>query len=420
MRYEWILLYRQKLIMLASLICLLSVSLGLWNGHRLTQSIHTTIDQALLDQESRRQDEVLTYANGGSPGDSGYYVYHLVYDRPSGWNFLSLGNRPYTAQLQRIRLLGLESQIYDGESHNPEYAVAGHFDYAFAVVFLLPLLCIALAHNLGPVEHRAGRMALLQTLAASMNVLWIRRLLLRWWLATLTFVLPLLLWVAWANLPWLPFFWVVLWVGAYALFWVLLSGLLSLRSSQPSANANAMLSMMLWLLLTIVVPTAAGFWISASNPTITGAEIALSHRKFVHDAWDLPKEDTFKPFFEAYPEWKDTPPVQGRFHSKWYYAFQHVADMRLQPQVEIRERALLARDHYSRMLGWIVPSVSLQYALDDLAQNNLQQRLQYRQHVRNFHTSLRHYYYPYLFEERPFNPDDFLGLPRFTERQSDN
>lgn len=416
MKYEWLLLARQKLVMIASLICLILTTLALWNGHHKTISMHQAIEKAVMDGQARLNKQAHEYGNGGSAGDSGYYLFHIVYDEPGAWNFLSLGNRSYSPQIQRIRLLGLESQLYDGESHNPENAVAGHFDYAFVVVFLLPLLCIALSHDLGPAERASGRMALLQTLMRSKTRFWLRRLGLRWLIAWTSVTLPLLVWTLMLALPLTTFIVVAVIVAAYAMLWTLLSGLLSLRSGQPSANANATLSMTLWLLFIVVLPTAAGFFIASRNPVIPGAEIALTHRKLVHDAWDQSKENTFEAFFQAYPAWQDTPPVLSRFHWKWYYAFQHVADMKVMKLVSAREQALIERDLQGRTLGWILPSIGLQFMLDDIAGNNLQHRLEYRAQVRDFHTALRHYYYPYLFNDKPFNSEDFAGIPNFEKR----
>ncbi|MDP3140493.1 MAG: DUF3526 domain-containing protein [Methylotenera sp.] len=415
LKFECLLIFRQKLMVAALLFCMLICAIALWNGWLKTQTIHEEIRRAISTESHRHQQQITKFGRGAEAGETAYYVYHTVYNTPGQWSFISLGNRSYSPHVQRVRLLGLQSQLYDGESHNPEYAVAGHFDFAFVVIFMLPLICVALAHDLCPIERSQNRLTLLKSLTTSLNALWIRRLLLRWLIASASILLPLTACVVMLQLPLTDFVKISLAVLAYGLFWTFLSGLLSLRRSQPSTSANATLCLVLWLLIVIVIPSTANVLINKTSPFISGAEIALEHRKKVHDAWDLSKEQTFDTFFKAHPEWKDTSKVTTRFHWKWYYAFQQVADMAVDNALQQRHAALLQRDQRSRLLGILIPSVALQYWMDDISDNNLQNLLAFRAKVSNYHTELRHYFYPYLFNEHPFHQKDFKAMPRFKQ-----
>ncbi|MEZ0288116.1 MAG: DUF3526 domain-containing protein, partial [Methylophilus sp.] len=107
--------------------------------------------------------------------------------------------------------------------------------------------------------------------------------------------------------------------------------------------------------------------------------------------------------------------VTDRFHWKWYYAFQHMADVKLAPQVMAREQALRQRDQASGLLGYFLPAVWVQRSLEDIAHSNVSDLLAHRQRITALHTQLRHDAYPYLFEEKPFTTESFSQLPVFED-----
>lgn len=169
----------------------------------------------------------------------------------------------------------------------------------------------------------------------------------------------------------------------------------------------------IWLLLCVILPNLSQLWLHQRYPVQEGSQIALQHRQLVHNAWDLPKTDTLTPFYDLYPAWQHTPPVTGRFHWKWYFAFQHMADVNLAEQIEERVRALVERDQATAQLGYLIPSLWAQRQLEAAGESNITHLLAHRAQITNFHTELRHYLYPYLFEDKPMTPAAFMHLPSF-------
>ena len=113
------------------------------------------------------------------PGSAAYYSFHPTWDAPSPLAFAALGMRDVSPYILRVRALGLEAQIYDGDVFNPELALPGRFDFSFVLVFLAPLFVIALFHDLVSGEREAGRLRMLDALPAGGRSLWMRRMLLR-------------------------------------------------------------------------------------------------------------------------------------------------------------------------------------------------------------------------------------------------
>lgn len=418
MKHELTLLLRQRSIILLLLLSLVLTGFSLFNGWQNIHHINAQIKHAQQEETIRKQDFLQHHSHDGSldAGELGYYLFHNVYHHPAEWSFIALGNRLVIPYVQRIRLLGLQGQLYDGESHHPEYVMLGTFDYTFLLVFFAPLLCIALMHDLKASEQQAQRLLFLQSVMAEPIHFWGKRVLSRWLLITLTFALPIAIFAAIHALSLLPLLRVLAITALYIFFWSVVCAAVSLRKRALNANFNAMLLSSIWVLLCVVLPNVSQLWLHYHYPVQDGSQIALQHRQLVHGAWDLPKEDTLTPFYALYPQWKDTPPVTERFHWKWYYAFQHMADVKLAPQITTREQALIQRDQATGMLARFLPTVWVQRNMEDIADSNVPHLLAYRQQVSGFHTRLRHYIYPYLFEEKPFTEDAYAYLPEFEDK----
>ena len=124
------------------------------------------------------------------PGSAGYYTFHATWDAPSPLAFAALGMRDVAPYILRVRALGLEAQIYDGDVFNPELALPGRFDFAFVLVFLAPLFVIALFHDLVSGEREAGRARMLSALPGTHRRLWLRRGALRFVLIFAALAVP--------------------------------------------------------------------------------------------------------------------------------------------------------------------------------------------------------------------------------------
>ena len=427
MKHELTLLLKQRSMILLLLFSLLLTGFSLFNGWQNISHIHTQISEATREEPLRKADFFAHHSHEGSSdsgktidaGELGYYLFHNIYHAPGEWSFIALGNRVVVPYVQRIRLLGLQGQLYDGESHHPEYVMLGSFDYSFLLVFFAPLLCIALLHDLKASEQQAQRLLFLHSLVTAPVHFWTRRVLSRWLLITLTLALPVLVFAGLCKLSLAPLLRVLAITALYTFLWTVLCATVSLRQRALNANFNAMLLTSIWLMLCVVLPNLSQLWLNYCYPVQDGSQIALQHRQWVHGAWDLPKDDTLKPFYALYPAWKDTPPVTGRFHWKWYFAFQHMADVKLQPQVAARDHALRQRDRATAGLAWLLPTVWVQRSLEEIAQSNVTHLLAHRQRIERFHTALRHAAYPFLFEEKPLTAQDFEHLPTFESTGSD-
>ena len=410
--HEWRLLVRSRLVLTALALLLVLTALAVLSGMRELARQQQTIARLAELQQQDLAAQVRKHTHGGDAGSAAYYTFHGTWDAPAPAAFLALGLRDAAPYVLRVRALALQAQLHEGESFNPELALAGRFDFAFVLVYLAPLFLIALLYDLVSGERRSGRLGTLLAMSGAGRRLWLRRAGLRAALVFGCLVLPVLAGGLSSGTTMTALTTALLVTAAYLAFWSGLALIVATRSGSSAANATALMGC--WAVLTLVLPTIANAALVRAVPVHQGVELMLAQRQAVHGAWDLSPEATMEKFFRTHPEWKHTAPLPSGFHWKWYYAFQQLGDESVAPQVAAYGEGLLARQEWTARLGWLLPGVGVQAALHRQADTDLQAQLAYQDRIADFHARLRAYYYPYLFNEVRFGLRDFAAQPRFS------
>lgn len=415
LRMELKLVLRSSLAAGALAVLALLSLLAVWSGLSAAEEQRAALERITASHRVDVARVMEHYRDGGEAGYAAYSTPHLTGNAPSPLAFVAWGQRDVQPYALRVRLLGLQSQLYESEAINPELALPGRFDFAFVLVYLAPLFVIALMHDLATGEREAGRLRLLASLPTGIGRLWGWRVGLRFALVLAACTLPLLGGALIAGAHALPVALIVLAAALYLAFWFgLASGVAALV--RTSAAAAAVLLACL-IVLSMVLPTAVNAVINRTIPVARGVELALAQRQEVHQGWDLPKPVTFAKFFRTHPEWSATPPVTGRFHWKWYYAMHQAGDDAVAPQLAAYRQAMHERETWTARAGVVLAPVALQVLLHRLADTDLRAQLDYQDRIAAFHARLRKFYYPYIFHERSFGPREFASTPRYEERE---
>lgn len=408
---EIALLLRARMAIASLLLLALLSGLATLNGWLQVQSQQQRIDEARALQAQSAALVAARYGPGEDAGINAYHGFALAYDPPAPLAMLAIGQRDVAPWLLRVRALGLEAQLYEGDHALPELALAGRFDFAFVLVFLAPLFAIALLHDLVSSEREAGRARLLLTLPRGGASLWRRRALLRYAALAIALLWAPVLAAAIAGAGVVPTLGTVVIGLAYLGFWCALG--VWVGCGRGSSGRHAARLVGLWLLLCLVLPALGQAALQRALPVDSGLDLMLAQREAVHDGWDRPKPDTFAVFFQAHPEWRDTPPVETRFHWKWYYALQHAGDMQVAELSSAYRTRLLQRERAGRQLGWLLPGVAAQASLHRLAGSDLEAHLGFLDTVRGFHEAQRRHLYPFVFEERPWTAAARASVPEY-------
>ena len=389
-------------------IAVLVVGLSVILGLREVSAERSALNELIESDRAEREAVMGQYRDWGS---AAYYTFHLTYDSPSDFAFAALGQRGTSPWKHSIRALALEGQIYETDAANPDFALIGRFDFAFAANMLVPLLLILLLHDLRSRERTAGRYELLSATAASAGSPWLARAALRIGALMLCLIVPLVIGglIAGTDASTLALssLIVVLHMG----FWWAVCAFADRFGWSSPINLTALVGA--WLAIAVAVPAGMKSAVEAAVPLPDGGEIMLFQREAVNDAWDLPKSATMEPFIERHPEWAGYTQVSQSFEWKWYYAFQQVGDQKAEPLSLAYREGRIRRDHLAGMLAWLSPPALATRTLQVIAGTSLMDSLAYEQRVRDFHADLRNYYYPRLFRDEAFSTASLVQRPEF-------
>lgn len=409
--HELRLFLRQRIAVPALVLLAVLSAASVWNGLSETRHQREIIERI----QPKQAEDVAAVADfvtlGGDPGYAAYYTFHATWDAPSRLAFAALGQRDVAPYMLRVNALALESQIHNNENYNAELALPGKFDWAFVLTYVAPLVLIALLHDLKSSEREARRLDVLRAMARRPWQIWGTRVALRSILPFLAVILPFLAGAWTVQAPPIDVAAALGLAALYFGFWVVVALLISRLEWKSATNAAGFAA--IWFGIVLVIPALAHLAINAAIPVRQGVELTLAQREMVHAGWDKPKEETMAAFARLHPEWRDTPPVEGGFHWKWYYAFQHLGDVSVQKQSAAYREGLESREAWTRRIGYLLPPVALQVALHRIAETDLSAQLAYQDRIRGFHTRLREFYYPYIFEERSFTREDFANAPKW-------
>lgn len=390
------------------LVTLLLSGFAVIMGNAETTQQHQLIDTLLVADEVDRK-QVLSKTS--DPGNAAFYSFYLTYSRPSAMAFAALGERDVSPWKHRIRMLALEGQIYESDSMNPELSQAGIVDFSFVISVLIPLIVILFLHDFQASERFSGRFNILMATTSPSQRLWPMRIVVRILALSLCLLLPfwIMAMVAGAALDL-----VLVFTGIsvlHILFWAILCYWQGRKDKTAPVVAATLLG--IWLMVSFIVPVIGNVIIDRWVQSPEGGDIVLLQREAVNQAWDLPKQTTMDAFLATHPQWKAHSNIEGLFAWKWYYAFQQVGD---QKAAGLSQAFRDARAEKHRLAGYISllsPPMLVQRSLSGFAQTDVMAAMEYQQQVRRFHQSLRHFYYPFLFRNKPLTSEGLKELPQF-------
>ena len=410
------LLLRDRSFVAWLVVTLLLATVAVVGGMGEVAKQQQTIDRLAVADEQDRLDAL---GKQSSWGDAAYYSFHLTYDAPSDFAFAALGTRDQEPWKHRVRMLALEGQIYERDAGNPVLALTGRFDFAFFMAFVLPLIMIGMLHDLQARERTAGRHALLITTSGKDSSPYRLRAALRTGAVLLAAVVPLLIGSVVSGTSPATAALALAFVSIYLLFWAGVCFLFARWQRSSAVILSALLGV--WMMLSVVGPASTKAIIDHLVPVPEGAEILLTQREAVNDAWDLPMDVTMDAFVARHPQWTDYAyaPTEHPFEWKWYYAFQQVGDQQAEQLSRAYRDGRGRRDHLAGLAAWLTPPALLERALQRLARTDLKAHMDYQDRVRDFHARLRAFYYTKLFPDTPYNQAALDDLPLFLSGDDD-
>jgi ABC-2 type transport system permease protein len=398
-----------KTVIVAVVCLFLAGSYAMFQGKNVIEKQKAVIAQISAFQTEHLEKQLKL--NKDDLGNLLYYLQLSTVNQPSSWATFSIGQRDVNPYNIKVKMLTLEGQIYDSEMSNPTNLLYGNFDLAFVIVFLLPLLIIAFCHNLISAEQENGIWNLLSSQPVSTAKIIGWRLLIR-------FVIILILAFSvittscfyQSSMFDIRFIYALLITFSYLIFWFALTAFVI--SFQKSSTVNALSLLGVWIFLTILAPALLNLVISTALPVSESFEVTVKQREGYHQKWDKSKVETMLKFYEKYPEYRVFTIPEDKFSWGWYYAMQQMGDEESATSTANYIEKLTLRNSWTNRTALFFPTIQAQLSFNSLAKNDLQNHLEYLESVRNYHKTIREFFYPNIFRNSKVEEISRKNIPR--------
>ena len=405
---------------------------GVHNGAAWVKAQRAAIDAALAEESQRLSELEAFVASGQEPASafrdprSPYSVGGSMGKRyaflpPKGLAPFSVGQSDLYPSYFQVSTGSKQSFLNSYELENPNNLLAGRFDLAFVVIYLFPLLILALSYNLLSGEREQGTLAMLLSQPLSVRTLALGKILLR---ALLVLGLGIgLSWAAYlisgsAGASGLS---LLLWtavVTAYSLFWFGLAVAVNAMGRSSAANAVALAGV--WLVLVVIAPAVVNLVVTTRYPVPSRVELVHEIREATNEAESRAAQilsNYYTDHPDLLPEGEQPNPRDFVTRS---YAIREEVERAMAPVLARYDEQLLKQQAQVDRLRYLSPAIVTQEALNDISGTGLGRYRHFLSLVDRYHQEWRDFFVPMVFGKKLLTVADYSRLPsfRFEEESS--
>jgi len=368
-----------------------------------------------------RENDRLRVEAPHSTASIGTYTMHYVAKPPHPNAIFAIGQSDLYPYYARFSSLQRNNMLMNEEIANPVNLLVGKLDYSFFLVYLLPLLIIAMAYDLLTSEREQGTLTLLRIYQPKTARFLLAKSLFRvlWLLAALY------LSVFAGMLLFSPFALGEFDVGTlailgfstvYALFWFALCFAVNMLGRNSLFNGIAM--SMFWLFVVFLLPTLVNTLMEKRHPIPSRNAQIVQQREIKEN---IDREAIFQKYLLTHPEYSyDRPGMEddGEDGSppRWYRTMVtsrlHLDSLHLAGERRF-QRVLAEQEKGLETLGYASPSLMATMILNRIGRNALGDFEDFNAQVRAHHQYWRTFVYDRILRGKPFAAEDLSYQPNF-------
>lgn len=430
--HEWTLLSREKILYITLPIYILLIGYGVFNGtawkHFLTHSTQEAVqlaDQGFISKLSKLdrllsgEDPYSFMEDPRAPGPLARYKgYEFAAKIPSPAAAIAIGQSDVLPSYLKVQWKPMFKQANIDEIENPRNLAVGALDLSFVLIYLYPLLIIALSYNILSSERENGTQALLLSQPVSVGQFVLGKILLRGGIIIGLAVGISLFGLLVANPDILSSggLWRVgvltLIMVLYGAFWFGLAVLVNAFGKKSAANA--LILMGVWIALVLIAPAALNLAAKSAYPLPSRIEMVQSMRRGDKVA---EQQSGFERSYRADLLRKGEEEALEASISDFYAKILPLEEKGERIAAPIFEKFEAQRQSQQRLtegLKYISPAAVTQTALSDLAGHSVASFNDFTSQVLAYHGEWRGFFYPKVMENRMLTREELAGIPRFS------
>ena len=427
LRNEWRLLMadRPLRIVLGLFVVLLVYALA--NGVVWMRFLERTVENVHASSVERTralEQQLVDIANGGEPasrfadprspavlgGPTGSRTAVL---EPGPLAALAVGQSDLLPYYYDVSIYTNESSFQQsGEVENPLNLMVGRFDLIFVVVYLLPLLVLALSFNVLSEEREQGTLALTLSQPVSARDVVLAKLAFR-----AVLVVGMVLAVSLAGAVATGGFGspgrVLLWCAAvvsYALFWFVLAAWVNTLRRSSAWNATVLVGA--WLVLVVVLPAAVNIAADVLHPLPSRVEMITAQREATNDAVNR-RSELLARYLEDHPEMAEGVVADEPGLGALAWAATDAVNSRLEEVTGEHDARRAEQIVLVRRYRFLSPALLAQDVLMDAAGTGDARFALFQSQVRSFAERWRQFFVPAILADEMMSTDVLADVPKF-------
>ena len=395
--YEWKHFIRNPFKIVALLLFVLASIYGLHNGADLYEKQTTEIEK--INQKAEEQKaKILSYYDKGEKSPEGrpwvdfttpfwaiWNVPTYTFKTPSPALVYSIGQ---SEQYGFYKQISVWASPFDAdmaeEIANPERLQTGTLDFAFALLFLLPLLLLILTYNIKSTEAEQGFLSLIYVQTVSKNA---------WLLSRMLFYVSMLLLVTFALISYGAmltsvfanaidaFLQMLFYTLLYLAFWAAIYFIILQKGISILGNTLQMVGF--WLFFTLIIPATVHQFVGITKPVNLMTDLIDVQRDGREKLFAQPDSVIDGKIFMLLPELKEsklandtTKRLMLRNYSASALANQMVKEVTEPIAKENQDKNAIIRQSY-----WFNPLTFFQNQFNVIAQTHYQDYETYRKDI---------------------------------------
>lgn len=392
--------FKSKIVVLAFGILMVLGFLSIGTGKQFLTQKQEVIAKAKIEQKKHIKIQTNLHKN-----DLGLLLYYLKfsYINPvSSLAGISIGQSDLNSHIQNVTILNLEGQKYDTDLVNPMRLLVGNLDISFLIIFLFPLIIIALNFNILSEEIEKGTWKMITIQGKSSFNFLLKKFSIR--IGFVFIILGLLFLFAKIILEIsfsVNFLKIIIISYLYISFWFAICFFVIMF--RKSSNTNAIVLLCSWLLLVVFLPVLANNYITNKYPVDEAFTMTIKQRDGYHKKWDTDKKETLDKFYAHYPQFSDYKLQEKGFSWLWYYAMQQMGDDESKKESNSLREKILKREKLSKQIAQFFPPMQTQLVMNDIAGTSLTNHISFLNATTEFHEKLRLEFYPKIFDKNSAN-----------------
>ena len=421
--YEWKMLLRNKILLLALVLFTAIACISLNKGVRYYNIQKTAADtvragsqRAYLKLKNKFDTSDFTKPErldieGVWAVDWSLWEYAVKEENPL--STISIGQNDIYSKIKRTRFA---TDIFSGEQDefkNPEQLLTGNLDLSYFILFLFPLLFIAISYNTASADKESAVFKILATQKFSLKSINTARVVFRWLISLLPFVIGIITTYfiinRYSNFTAATFLQFTCIALLYAVFW--LSVVLFIVNRGWNSMINILSLSGIWLLLLIGIPGILNSWFQYKYPTNTQQQITKL-RDEKAKLYDLPLQTHSAFFASHFPNLIIDTAVTDTAEVKWYGG----AIMELQKEKQLLKNLaanVQIQTAKEEQLFWINPVGGVMRALTTISGSSLKQQQNFENHLMNFKQQRADYLIANHASKKHFGKEEFENMPRY-------